>query len=233
MPSGRVPGPVGRASGAGVLVSSASPLGSAGSGSRTLAEFKHAVLQGQISRSRARGKVYAAPVPPADLSIVEGNHRLLLEAADACRRLLADARAALASAKIAGEAAALPTASIGIASAYRDYAQDENAWNASFHKHYQKTQAQRESLPGGPHGDAAVRWLVEHLAPIKAPPGFSNHSNGLAVDFSTVHGGTTYGPNTDQREGWRRTWLHPWLVGNAARFKFMPLASEEWHWDYR
>lgn len=233
MPGGRVPGPVGDARGAGLLVSSAAPLGSAGSGSRTLVEFKQAVLEGQMARSRARGRVHAPPVPAAELSVVEGNHKLRLEAAEACRRLLADARAALASAKAAGEPAAAPTTSIGVASAYRDYAQDEAAWNASFHKHYHKTQTQRSGLPGGAHGDAAVRWLIEHLAPIKAPPGFSNHSNGLAVDFSTVHGGTTYGPNTDQREGWRRTWLHPWLVANAARFKFMPLASEEWHWDYR
>jgi hypothetical protein len=36
-----------------------------------------------------------------------------------------------------------------------------------------------------------------------------------------------------QRAGWRSTWLHAWLVQNAATFRFMPLATEEWHWDYK
>ena len=45
--------------------------------------------------------------------------------------------------------------------------------------------------------------------------------------------GVTFGANTSQRAGWRRTWLHRWLVPNAERYGFRPLATEEWHWDYR
>lgn len=70
------------------------------------------------------------------------------------------------------------------------------------------------------------------MLPLKAAPGFSNHSNGTAVDFQTMHGGTDYFANSSQHAGWRATWLHPWLLQNAATYGFKPLASEEWHWDY-
>lgn len=35
-----------------------------------------------------------------------------------------------------------------------------------------------------------------------------------------------------QNDGWKSTWLHRWLVANAARFGFKPLSTEAWHWDY-
>ena len=128
-------------------------------------------------------------------------------------------------------AVALRTSAIGIASAYRDYEQDAVAWSNTFDKHYAKAsnQAHMAGLPGGSHGDAAVQWFVDLMAPIKAPPGFSNHSNGLAVDFSTTESGVTYGAYTNRHAEWRRTWL----VANASSYRFNPLASEEWHWDFR
>lgn len=232
MPKGRAPGPLGPTDWSGTVSRSAGPLTEGGEG-RTLDEFREAVLQGQIRRSQARGKKYVGAVPDSELQTVEGAHRMRTEAAQACRKLLEAARAALAALQAENEPAALRVARIGVASAYRDYAVDERAWKNSFSKHYAKTQAKRESLPGGAHGDAACAWFVEYLAPIKAPPGFSNHSDGKAVDFSTEDGGTHYGPNTDQRKGWRGTWFHQWLVANAEQYRFHPLASEEWHWDYR
>jgi LAS superfamily LD-carboxypeptidase LdcB len=86
---------------------------------------------------------------------------------------------------------------------------------------------------GGPHGEEAVRIMVEYFSPRKAPPGFSNHSNGNAVDFMTIQGGITYTANTSQRVGWRKTWLHAWLLEHANQYGFRPLQSEEWHWDFR
>ena len=90
-----------------------------------------------------------------------------------------------------------------------------------------------EAMAGGRHGDEALQWFATLLDPIKAPPGFSNHSNGVAVDFSTTQGGVNLGPNTRQRAAWRASWLHPWLVANALTHRFHPLASEEWHWEWR
>lgn len=89
------------------------------------------------------------------------------------------------------------------------------------------------AAPGGRHGAAAVNILVRYYSPRKAPPGFSNHSDGRAVDFVTTQAGVSYGAEGRQRAAWRTTWLHQWLVANAGRFRFHPLASEEWHWDHR
>jgi LAS superfamily LD-carboxypeptidase LdcB len=71
------------------------------------------------------------------------------------------------------------------------------------------------------------------MAKYKTPPGWSNHSNGMAVDFNTQYAGTLYAARSKQRAGWRTTWLHRWLVGNAERHGFHPLETEEWHWDFR
>ena len=84
----------------------------------------------------------------------------------------------------------------------------------------------------GLHGRAAVEILARHVLPWKAAPGFSNHSNGTAVDFTTTFDGVLL-TDKSARETWRGTWLHAWLVANAGNHRFHALASEEWHWDYR
>jgi hypothetical protein len=71
------------------------------------------------------------------------------------------------------------------------------------------------------------------MANLKAPPGWSNHSNAMALDFNTSFGGTLYRALSEQRAAWKTTWLHPWLVAHAPQFGFHPYSKEEWHWDYR
>lgn len=71
------------------------------------------------------------------------------------------------------------------------------------------------------------------MAKYKTPPGWSNHSNGMAVDLNTHYAGTVYAASSKQRAGWRTTWLHHWLVANARTHGFHPLSTEEWHWDFR
>lgn len=234
MPTGRVPGPLGHSATSGVVTTTAAILGRGAEG-RSREQFKQAVLQGQIRRKQDQGKTYFTAVPAGELAEVESGFRMRRAAAQSCKDLLAAARAALDAAKLAGDAVARRTTAIGVCSAYRDHDQDARAWGNTFDKHYgkERNRVRMEGMPGGRHGDVAVQWFVEHImAPIKAPPGFSNHSNGLAVDFSTMESGETYGADTDKRVEWRRTWLHPWLVANARTYRFNPLSSEEWHWDW-
>lgn len=234
MPAGRIPGPLGATAASGLVITAATSLGAAEAG-RSREEFKAAVLQGQIRRKERQGKTHFEPVPETELELVELGFRMRTEAARSCRDLLRAARAALAEATTAGDEAAKRTSALGVASAYRDYAQDARAWSNTFDKHYDKAdnRSRMEAMPGGRHGDAALAWFVELMSPIKAPPGFSNHSNGTAVDFSTTVSGVSLGPNTSQRSQWRGSWLHPWLVRHAGTYRFHPLASEEWHWDWR
>lgn len=233
MPRGRIPGPLGSTLASGVVVTTAASLGAAAP-ERTREQFKQAVLAGQIRRKERQGKTHFAPVPDGELEVVEAGLRMRKAGAQSCRDLLRAARAELVAAQKSADASAKRTTDIGIASAYRDYAQDSQAWSNTFDKHYEKqdNRTRMEAMAGGRHGDAALDWFIALMSPIKAPPGFSNHSNGLAVDFSTTDGGVRLGPNTNQRAAWRASWLHSWLVANAATYRFHPLASEEWHWDW-
>lgn len=52
---------------------------------------------------------------------------------------------------------------------------------------------------------------------LAARPGTSNHGKGSAIDVKNCKKGTP---------------LHNWLVKNASKFNFRPLASEDWHWDH-
>jgi D-alanyl-D-alanine carboxypeptidase len=54
-----------------------------------------------------------------------------------------------------------------------------------------------------------------------APPGTSEHGNGLAVDV-------TNGSIIDASDAeWR------WLQDNARRFGWNPISNETWHWEFR
>jgi hypothetical protein len=190
------------------------------------------VFNQQLANARTAGKMYFPPVPNADLQEVEGGFVMRRAAAQDCITLLAAARADLAKAKSTGDDNARKVASFGLCSAYRDYTQDMRAWDSSFRTHYDATRGDRSAAPGGAHGPAAVQLLVRRLQKYKAVPGFSNHSNGTAVDFQTTEGGTNYAARSSQRAGWRGTWFHAWLVANAGNHGFRPLATEEWHWDH-
>jgi LAS superfamily LD-carboxypeptidase LdcB len=229
MPTGRVPGRLGHSATSGVVTTTAASLGRAPEG-RSREQFKEAVLQGQIRRRQNQGKTYFPAVPESELAEVESGFRMRRAAAQSCKDILTAARAALEAAKQAGDAAARRTTAIGVCSAYRDYGEDATAWVNTFNKHYDKegNRSRMEGMPGGRHGDVALQWFVD----LMAPPGFSNHSKGLAVDFSTTESGETYGADTGKHVEWQRTWLHPWLVANAKTYRFHPLSSEEWHWDW-
>jgi hypothetical protein len=68
----------------------------------------------------------------------------------------------------------------------------------------------------------------------KAPPGFSGHTHGIAVDLTTTEKGQTWtvNGNPSHQLGWQKTWLYGWLVNNAWKHKFFQLKSETWHWEY-
>jgi hypothetical protein len=206
-------------------------------------EFRDRVLAAAIADRIRKGRAHFADVPPEGLAPIEHGKVMRTEAAVQCIKLLADARKALALDQMGPPAdveairrqdLARSVRSIGVASAYRTNAQERHIWtDICFPKYYKATQTRRAAAVGGPHGDEAVHIMVAYFSSRKAPPGFSNHSNGNAVDFTTTQGSEIYTANTSQRAGWRRTWLHPWLTQNAGRYRFHCLDSEEWHWDFR
>jgi hypothetical protein len=205
--------------------------------------FMARVLEAAIADRIRKGKKQFSDIGSGELAPIENSKVMRKEAAARCIELLKDARAALAGEQWGPQADAQATArqdlaravrAIGIASAYRSHAYERRIWTHDcFPKYYRETYARRSEAPGGPHGERAVSIMVRYFSPRKSPPGFSNHSDGKAVDFMTKQGRVTYTANTSQRSGWRKTWLHGWLVENAAKYGFCPLESEEWHWDFR
>jgi LAS superfamily LD-carboxypeptidase LdcB len=196
-----------------------------------MAELKRAVLDGQISHLVRKGRHFFAAVPASELAVIEGRHRMRKQAAGRCRELLSAARAALEEGKQQGDARARQTDSVVVHSAYRTVAEDTLAWEKTFRKHYDKAM-KKNLFADDPLGPRAVAHMVKTLKSLKAPPGYSNHSNGAALDFGTTFGGDYYGADSSKRIEWRGTWLHPWLLENAKTFGFKPLVSEEWHWDF-
>lgn len=206
-------------------------------------EFRAKVLAAAILDRFRKGRRRFPNLAAANLSLIENGRMMRPEAAASCIQLLTAARRDLAAEQMGPpvdlaakkrQDAAREVRSIGIASAYRNYEEETHIWKIDcFPAYYKATAPEREALAEGPHGDEAIGVLVTYFSPRKAPPGFSNHSDGRAVDFTTTQAGTEYTAHGYQRTGWRRTWLHRWLVQHAGKYGFQPLESEEWHWDFR
>lgn len=77
---------------------------------------------------------------------------------------------------------------------------------------------------------------ADERARVSAPPGFSEHSTGLAVDL-----GDGSDPSTNLNRSFDRTPAFAWLVANAARHHFalsfpennrQGVSYEPWHWRF-
>ena len=77
---------------------------------------------------------------------------------------------------------------------------------------------------------------AEERAKVSAPPGFSEHSTGLAVDL-----GDGADPAANLSKSFDRTAAYAWLVANAARYHFQlsfpvnnaqGVSYEPWHWRF-
>ena len=194
--------------------------------------FMRRVHDAQVERALERGRDFFPGLPEAKLGTVESEYKMRRDAAAQCRLLLRQARADLRREQRAGIREALKASGVGVYSAYRSYEHDRAAWLNAFAKHFKETKNERARLEGGEYGNKAVELMVSVMRKFKAAPGFSRHTSGVAVDFRTTEGNVTLDANSNQNGMWKRTWFHKWLVKNATRFKFKPLATEAWHWEF-
>ena len=132
------------------------------------------------------------------------------------------------------EADVLLTDGLSAASGYRGRAHQERLWKSYFRdKYYPATRKMRAALPGGVHGDEAVTRMVSYIAGKIAPPGYSNHQAGVAIDFwqvrvkgHDIHNDT----NADAIGLWKTTWFWAWLNQHAGEYGFLDFNKEPWHW---
>lgn len=189
------------------------------------------------SRDWIPGRSFIGDLPKKALDQIERGHWARKDAAAKARELLAAARADLAADGLADRV------KIGILSAYRSAAQQWYIWQGlnpdgsrkpgkGFPHYYAQTAAQRRRL-GDEHGPRAVELQARYMGKYIAAPGFSDHNNGIAIDFGTgAVGKRGLGKIADSRIH-KNAWFHDWLLKNAARFDFIPLPSEPWHWEYQ
>lgn len=201
------------------------------------AAFLERVLSAHIARSTKNKGAALPDLRDDQLAPVQGTSvSMRADAAAVAGRLIAAANQALAAASAAGHPDARRTRRISATSGYRGRAHQDRLWRGYFDNFYQKTAAVRAKLAGGPHGEAAVKYMVSYVSPKIAAPGFSNHQAGVAIDFKQERtpGNEIYNStDPDRVEKWHNTWFFEWLGNNASRFRFHPYDVEPWHWEYR
>ena len=77
--------------------------------------------------------------------------------------------------------------------------------------------------------------IASERARVSAPPGYSEHSTGFAIDI-----GDAYERDTDFEESFENTKAFQWLKNNAAKYHFRLSFDKEqthvdyepWHWRY-
>ena len=195
-------------------------------------DFMRKVYDAQVKRALERGREFFPGLPEDQLGAIESGYKMRRDAAEQCKLLLEQARSDLKKQQEEGIREALEVSDVGVYSAYRNFEHDSAAWLNAFEKHFKATKNERASLEGGEYGDKAVDLMVNVMRKFKAAPGFSRHTSGVAVDFKTTEDNVTLDADSNQNGKWKQTWFHKWLVKNATRFKFKPLATEAWHWEY-
>jgi LAS superfamily LD-carboxypeptidase LdcB len=194
----------------------------------TQLRFMRRVYDAHVARASRRRR-FTPNVPAADLGTIEGRFRARTAAADACRDLLRDARAAINAQGV--------NVQVGLTSAYRSASHQFQLWQNYFPDYYSRTQSTRQGLTGGEHGTQAVQYMTRFVGGRIAAPGYSLHNSGLAVDLRNVENGRVLRNRStaSATRAWRRSWLWGWLTTNANRYGFYQntTINEPWHWRYR
>lgn len=186
-------------------------------------DFMHEVYRLCYEKSARGGKM---PVSAKDLVLVDKTHQMHKDAAAAFLAMEKDVEAAALAEGVKLE--------VGVTSAYRSPDHQLRLWESYFPKYYKRTAGARSKAKGGPHGAAAALILRDHIRTYIATPGFSNHQRGIAVDLLNRQDGKVFANDSNgaAQAQWKASWLHKWLVKNAADYGFSPYNKEAWHWNY-
>lgn len=165
-----------------------------------------------------------------DAAPIEEGRSARRDAAIAAKKLLAAARSSTiepASSSHGGD--------LQVVFGYRSAAAQVTIWEYHFPARYAASKGRRETLPGGPHGHAAVVQMAEQYAARTAAPGYSLHNRGVAIDFACVTPSKKLiRPTGAFLSGWAQSWCLKWLQEHASEFGFHPnkRINEPWHWEF-
>jgi peptidoglycan hydrolase-like protein with peptidoglycan-binding domain len=207
-------------------------------GSPEQVAFREKVLRAHLAHSKANKGLPGRDLAPSELQPVAGTTIMMRrDAAEAAGRMIAAANAALAKARASGHPDAQWTTRIAAASGYRGSQRQAAIWRKNFEGYYLRSARHRGTLPSGPHGDEATRYMITGFRVPRwtAAPGYGNHQAGIAIDLlqKRSFGHIRNSSHADSLKTWKRTWLYEWLSKNAASFGYHPYEKEPWHWEYR
>ncbi len=183
--------------------------------------FMRAVYERHFKNANVPGNSFVWDLPKDALAQIPGDgHEARKDAAQAAGKLLEAARTELGGG-----------VKIGVVSGYRPATLQFVIWQGKGRKGgfpaYYRLALQKGIISPGDFGPDAVAKMARYLGGYIAFPGFSNHQDGLAIDFGE-EGRGGFGTVS------RNSPFHRWLAANAtARFGFHPLATEAWHWTFR
>ena len=201
-------------------------------GDTTRTEFMRKVYEAQVKWQKNRGRKYFEGLSASQLSPVEGQFKMKPAAATAAKKLLKAARDDLKAAQAKNDINAKKVTSIGISSTYRDTTREKSAYLNAFKTHYNGFLSRKFTNIKDRHGAKGLAAMTVQMINKKAPPGFSNHTSGVAIDFKTTESGRTLGPNSSQKALWEKSWFYKWMGDNDSKYGFKRLKTEQWHWDY-
>jgi len=106
---------------------------------------------------------FVADIHEDQLDTIEGNFKFLAPAANACRNLLAAARAVLGGEQQNGDEQASRVQNIGVGSTYHSTVNQDSLWVRNFPGYYEDTQPEHSRMADGEHGEAAARHLAGQI----------------------------------------------------------------------
>ena len=140
-----------------------------------------AVYEQHFANSKLSGRPFVRDLPDSELDTIYGRHRARTDAAAAARDLLAAANAALATDGLTTRI------EVGIVSAYRPAQHQFEIWQGfgrrgGFPAYYRKA-VNGGVIPAGDYGADSIKKMARYIGQYIASPGYSNHQDGLAIDF--------------------------------------------------
>jgi hypothetical protein len=193
--------------------------------------FKQKVYEMAVGEKAAKKPAFGQ-MPEEELSEIENGKQLRKDVVPHAHTLLDAIRSALKTAQSNGDEKAKKVKEIGVSSGYRDPEKDFGLWDSYYAKYYEQTKDAREKT-GDAHGAESLKILVRYIAPRKAPPGFSNHSGGTAMDLHAIVDGKVLGADFNNQVAWHESWVWHWLRENAGSYNFHPYDKEAWHWEWK
>lgn len=132
---------------------------------------------------------------------------------------------------------------VKLTSTYRDADNQFGLWDSRFQGYWndaQQSDDPKYHVEPGEMGSNEVKKLARYIGVATGAPGYSQHQKGLAIDFAAPTRNTKNKKHASEVNGvevkwqllWRETWLHKWLVDNAAIYGFEAYSGEAWHWNY-